>query len=103
MKYSFSLLFWLYKYKIDKKGEAPLYARVTVNGKRTEIATGEKASLERWNVNTGNVKGNREDARRVNSTLDRISLKIKGIYQSLLEKDTSITSALIKDTYLSRL
>jgi len=54
VEYSSSLLFWLKKARINNNGEAPIYARVTVNGKRTEIATGEKASLERWNANTGN-------------------------------------------------
>ncbi len=83
MHYSFSLLFWLYKYKINKSGEAPFYARVTVNNKRAEIATGEKISPERWNTNAGSVKGNWEDTRRINNTLDRISLKIRGIYHDL--------------------
>ncbi len=102
MKYSFSLLFWLKKARIDKNGEAPIYGRVTVNGKRVEITTGEKANPERWNANAGSVKGNREDARRINSTLDRIRLKIRGIYHNLLEKDIPITSALIKDTYAGK-
>lgn len=102
MKYSFSLLFWIKKARIDKNGEVSIYARVTVNGKRAEIATGEKVHPDRWNVSTGSVKGNREDVRRINSTLDRIRLKIRGIYHNLLEKEEPITSALIKNIYLGK-
>mgnify|MGYP001792791461 CR=1 FL=1 len=102
MKYSFSLLFWLKKARIDKHGKASVYVRITIDGKRAEIATGEKVSPERWNANMGSVKGNREDARRINSTLDRISLKIRDIYHDLLEKETPISAALIKDTYLGK-
>jgi len=34
----FSILFWFKKNKV-KNGRAPLYARVTVNGQRTDIST----------------------------------------------------------------
>lgn len=102
MKHTFSLLFWTNKAKMNKKGEVPIYARVTVNGKRAEIATGEKISPERWSSKSGSVKGNREDARMINSTLDRINLKIKSIYNTLLEKEAYITSDLIKEIYLGK-
>lgn len=70
-----------------------------MNGKRAEVATGEKINPERWNSSAGNVKENREDARTINRALDRIRLKIKDIYNVLLEEEQRITADLIKDTY----
>ncbi|MFD2325065.1 hypothetical protein [Mucilaginibacter galii] len=35
---SFSVLFWTNKAKADNNGLVPLYARVTVEGKRAEIS-----------------------------------------------------------------
>ena len=102
MQHTFSLLFWISKNKINKNGEAPIYARVTVNGKRAEIATGEKINPERWTAKLGCVKGNREDARTINNALDRIRLKIKGIYNLLLEEGYHISADLVKDNFIGK-
>jgi len=32
----------------DKKGEAPIYLRITVNGERAEISTNRKVNPEIW-------------------------------------------------------
>jgi site-specific recombinase XerD len=102
MQHSFSLLFWINKNKINKNGDAPIYARVTVNGKRAEIATGEKINPERWTAKLSCVKGNREDARTINNALDRIRLKIKGIYNLLLEEGYHISADLVKDNFIGK-
>ncbi|MEP0984411.1 Arm DNA-binding domain-containing protein [Ekhidna sp.] len=58
MQHTFSVLFWLQTQKINKKnGEAPIWARVTVDGKRAEISTGKKTSPDKWNVNSGRIRG----------------------------------------------
>ena len=102
MRHSFSLLFWINKSKINKNGDTPIYARVTVNGKRAEIATGEKINPERWAIKSGSVKGNREDARTINSALDRMKLKIKDVYHTLAEEEKSFTADVVKQIYLGK-
>ncbi len=42
MKTNFSLLFYLKKQKNYKTGPAPIYMRITVNGKRSENSTGRE-------------------------------------------------------------
>lgn len=86
MYQSFSVIFWMKRGKADKLGKAPIYARVTIKGKRAEISTGQKVESERWNVNTGNVKGNKEEARIVNAALENIRNKIKSTYYELSER-----------------
>jgi len=34
------ILFWIYKSKKNSEGDVPLYLRLTINGKKVEIATG---------------------------------------------------------------
>lgn len=102
MSQSFSTIFWIKRGKANKSGKAPIYARVTINSRRAEISTGQKIEAERWNVNSGSVKGNREDARIINTALENIRNKIKSIYYDLAEKNSHVTADLIKDSFLGK-
>lgn len=57
MNRTYFVLFWINRAKANKTGEVPFYARVTLSGKRAEIATGRYIESERWNVKEGNMKG----------------------------------------------
>lgn len=73
MNNTFSVLFWFLSNRISKKtGEAPIMARITVNGKRAEISTGKKVMPEKWNVSAGRVRGTGEQARIINRHLDKM-------------------------------
>jgi site-specific recombinase XerD len=102
MHQSFSVIFWIKRGKVDKTGKAPIYARITINGKRAEVSTGQKIESERWNVNTGSVRGNKEDARTINSVLSNIRNKIKAIYYDLTEKQRVVTADTVKNTFLGK-
>lgn len=100
MKHTFSVLFWLQTHKTSKKtGEAPISARITVDGKRSEISTGKKVLPERWNIDSGKVKGNSEEARIINNHLMKMKLKLERIYDQLDEKGQFISSTAIKSVY----
>lgn len=43
MKTNYSLLFYLKKQKNYEKGPAPIYMRITIEGKRVEAATGRES------------------------------------------------------------
>lgn len=103
MTHSFSILFWLLSNRISKKtGEAPIMARITVNGKRAEISTGKKVLPEKWNVNSGRMKGNSEEARVFNRALTNMHLAIERIYDDLRAKEQFISAQVIKSIYQGR-
>lgn len=47
MEQRLKILFWLYRSKMNEKGLAPIYLRLTIAGKKTEIATGHFARPEK--------------------------------------------------------
>ena len=70
MKDNISILFWANRARISKKTlKAPIYARITINGKRAEISTGKSVIIENWLANAGRVKGSNEEARTINRYL----------------------------------
>ncbi len=49
MKSTIAILFYLNKPKINSKRKVPINVRINVNGRRSEIATGEQIKPEKWN------------------------------------------------------
>ena len=54
-KTAFSVTFWVRKNK-SKGLEVPIYARVTINGKRMEQSTNQKIVPDDWNGKKGMAK-----------------------------------------------
>lgn len=60
MKTKLSLLFYLKKPRNYQDGSIPIYLRVTVDGKRSEIATGRDYEPKMWNAAAGRMLGKKE-------------------------------------------
>lgn len=50
MLHHFSILLFIYKSKANKKGEMPIFCRVTLNGNRKQFATGSSIKESMLNV-----------------------------------------------------
>ncbi len=102
MKTNFSLLFYLKKQKNYISGSAPIYMRITVSGKRAEIATGKGCDPYRWNAKAGRSIGTKEDVKILNSHLDHLQNSIYQTHISLLSSGANITAESIKCKYLGK-
>ncbi|CAM4154120.1 site-specific integrase [Gillisia limnaea] len=102
MQTTFSTLFYPRGNDINNIGNAPIYLRITVNGKRSEISIKRKVLLSKWNSEAGKVKGNAQEVRELNRYMDSIKAKIYKIQERLLEKEALITAEVIKNSYLGR-
>lgn len=102
MNHTFSVLFFLRKDNRLERTELPIYFRVTVDGKRAEQSCRRSIEPSRWNGRDGRVKGNREDAREINSHLDNIQLKLKKIQNRLTDLDQEISIPILCTLYGSR-
>lgn len=102
MKTTFSILFYPRGNDIDKNGNAPIYLRITVNGKRSEFSIKRKVLLSRWNSEAGKVRGTTIDIRELNKYMDTIKVKIYKIQETLSENQELVTADIIKNIYLGK-
>lgn len=96
---TFSILFWL-KLSMAQNGKAPLYVRITVNGKRAEISLKRKISIQDWSSSRNKVKGTKQSARIINDLLNQVTLEIHQSKNELKSEGKIITSHAIKARYL---
>lgn len=102
MKTNFSLLFYLKKQKNYINGNAPIYMRITVKGKRSEITSGRDCDPTRWNAKAGRAIGTKEDVKLLNTYLDQLQTLVYGAHQVLSNSGLSITSDAIKNGFLGK-
>jgi site-specific recombinase XerD len=102
MKTNFSLLFYMKKQKNYQSGSAPIYIRITVNGKRSETTTGRECEPSRWNAGAGRANGTKEDTRAFNAFLDDLQTKVYQAHRLLNEADELITAETIRNKFLGK-
>lgn len=81
-----NILFWLYKSKLNKQGEAPIYLRVTFNKDRKNISTGYNINPSRWDSSKGTVKGLKDDALQVNSYISQTKARLMELFNRMLDE-----------------
>ncbi|MCT1531979.1 site-specific integrase [Sphingobacterium daejeonense] len=94
---TFGVIFYLKKQKTTAQGKAPIYARVTVNGKRTEISVKRSIALSGWDVKKSLAKGSRQETAELNRFLDRFKAKIIDAYQELVLSGNTVDGAVIRE------
>jgi len=75
-----------------KAPKASIMIRITVNSRRAEISIKRHVDPDRWDSKANRVKGNKEDAREINSLIDTYVVKINRIHQRMIE-DEEVVSA----------
>ena len=84
MQNSFSILFYLKKPKVYSSGPVPIYLRITVNGKRSEISISREINPDKWNSEAGRVIGNNENTKALNVYLDTLKNKVYDAQRKLM-------------------
>jgi site-specific recombinase XerD len=102
MKKTFSLLYYLKKPKNYKTGPMPVYLRITVDGKRSETASGRDCEPSQWNQAAGRMKGTKEDVRTFNAYLDDLQKKVYEAHRQLTETDQPIAAESIRDKFMGK-
>jgi len=102
MQYELSILFFLRKKQVDKKGMNPIYLRITVNSERSEISANAKIELSKWDSNLQRVKGRSESAQILNDKLENLQNRIRREFNSLIEKQEVISAEKLKDLLTGR-
>lgn len=96
---TFGVIFYLRKYKVSAVGKIPIYARITVNGKRTDVSVKRSIEPGNWNANKGMAKGSREEVTRLNNYLEQYRAGIVESYQQLSLQKGLVTAELVKNRF----
>nr|WP_288880150.1 Arm DNA-binding domain-containing protein [uncultured Pedobacter sp.] len=78
------------KQKNYQSGKAPIYLRITVDGKRCEVTTGRCCDPVQWNPTSGRCNGKKEETKSLNAYLDDLQNKVFEAHRQLTEKDDTI-------------
>ena len=100
-KNNISIAFWLFKTRKNKRGESPLYLRISHQTIRKSVSTGYSVLPERWDAKGSKVKGSLEDAKAINSYIQQTQSKLISIYNEML-KEGDINLDRIMDRFFGR-
>lgn len=99
-QHTFTLLAMTRRTKQNKQGEIPVFIRITIDGRSTEIATKHYVKPALWDNLKGRVKGKSDLAKTINDTIDLFKLRAKQQYNKLLESGSDIDLTAIKNGVL---
>lgn len=85
-----SILFYLKRVKVNAQGLAPIFQRITINGRRLENSTGKFVEPDKWHSEMSKMKGTSEEARSINGHLDNLKSKILNLEKNLIKKDIPV-------------
>lgn len=95
-----SVTFLIKKSKPREDDSCPIYARISVNGKRSEIFTHRYCIPNYWCGKKSRKKGTKSNTRKLNNHLDNIYSRIIEIHQDLFDRKERICSLTIKNKFL---
>ena len=100
MNQSFNLLFYVKKTKINSQGEAPIYLRITIDGRVTEISVKRTAKPQLWNSAGQKLNGNSEAIKSFNFYLKTFEQRVYDAYHELMKDKELITCESLKNKLL---
>ena len=97
MNATISILFYLKRAKANAQGLAPIFQRITINGKRLDNSTGKYVDPSKWSADMSKMKGNSEEARLINAHLENLKTKILIAEKDLYKKDIPVNLESLKN------
>jgi hypothetical protein len=92
-----SILFYLKRVKVNAQGLAPIFQRITINGKRLDNSTGKFVDPDKWQSEMSKMRGTSEEARSINGHLDNLKSKILNVEKNLIKKDIPVNFETFKN------
>jgi hypothetical protein len=92
-----SILFYLRRDKKKSDTEIPIYMRITVNGRRAEMAVHRFINPEYWNNESGAPRGSRNEIKELNEYLSLQRSKAYQAQKSLIEDGKPVTAVGIRN------
>lgn len=97
MNKSFNLLFYVKKSKIAANGTAPIYLRITIDGRITEIAVKRYIVPDKWNSKSQKAIGTSEEVRTLNAYLKTFEQEVYQAQHELIREKEVVTIETLKN------
>jgi len=97
---TFGIHFVIRVTKQQKNEMGAVFARVTVNGRKTEISLKAKVLPKNWDMAIGKAKGRNLDVIKLNNHIERVRSLITDCYHQLIQQRQEITVEAVKSLYL---
>jgi site-specific recombinase XerD len=87
---------------MTEEGTAPVYLRITIDGKRIEVSSKRYVNPDKWNANGQKLSGSGEDVKKLNAHLKTLEHQVYDIYRDMIEKKLPVTAASLKEILLGK-
>lgn len=99
---TFSLLFYIRRDKLNKRGEAPVFMRLTINGERADASIKRFIEPHAWNSAKGKANEKCRGGKDLNLYLDAISANILQIQRDFELDKKEVSAQIILNRYLGK-
>ncbi len=100
-KATFNVMFLIQKGKLRANGNAPIMARITLNGEMAHFSTRMEIKPERWLGREHRAIGSTKDDKRINALLDELKAAIIRKYYDFRATGEVVTASKVKKALLS--
>ncbi|MGQ0828331.1 MAG: site-specific integrase [Bacteroidota bacterium] len=97
MNKTFNLLFYVKKSKTAADGTAPIYLKVTVDGKPFEISSKRYTIPANWCPMSKKVNGTSEEAKSINSYLMSLEQSVYNAHRDMINNKKVVTAETLKN------
>jgi len=94
-----SILIWLNKPKMID-GLAPIYVRLTIEGRRTQFSLGKKIEPDKWIQKAGMAKGSGQEAKIINNYINTVRGELQKNYNVLTSQNEYVTPEMVRNAYM---
>lgn len=99
---TFGLLFYIRRDKTNKRGEAPVFMRLTINGERADASIKRFIEPHAWNSAKGKANEKCRGGKDLNLYLDAISANILQIQRDFELDKKEVSAQIILNRYLGK-
>ncbi len=96
MNHRVTIQFFLRKNRMNKKGRAPVYMRLSVDGERFDVSINRSICPKDWSVNAGAAAGESSESQTLNVFLRNLETKVYKYVNSLELQDKDVNIEIVR-------
>lgn len=95
---SIAVLFYVKRSKLNRQSKSPIFLRLTINGRRTEISINRSVQPDLWDSNKQIVRGRSLEADSINHQIRILEKRVYDEYNKFIERGESISVDKLKSS-----